>query len=255
METLKAPAASRGTVALLFHRVADQPDAFETVTRDFFERCLQMISRRSMIGVALDRVAVSPLPAVALTFDDGWESDYTAVVPLLVRYGMTGTFFVTVGHLDQPGFVTVSWVREMADLGMEIGSHAVSHRYLTRLDGDDVRHELSASKRRLEDLLGKRVSSFAIPGGEYNGDIVNAAFQAGYARLATSVPGVNRVGAVVLKRCSIHSRTSIAEAERIVGRSFSSMARLRFSHMMRSAVKTAIGIENYARLRGYVLRR
>ena len=57
-------------------------------------------------------------------------------------------------------------VRAMADAGMQIGAHTVSHPILARLNDADARGEIAQSKSDLETLLGRRVTLFAYPNGK-----------------------------------------------------------------------------------------
>ena len=57
-------------------------------------------------------------------------------------------------------------VRAMADAGMQIGAHTVSHPILARLTDADARREITQSKIDLEALLGRRVTLFAYPNGK-----------------------------------------------------------------------------------------
>jgi peptidoglycan/xylan/chitin deacetylase (PgdA/CDA1 family) len=79
-------------------------------------------------------------------------------------------------------------VKEMSAAGIEFGSHSVTHPVLSRVGPEQLAHELAASKRRIEEAIGKRVDTFAYPvGGEgaYNDTVLAAVRDAGY-RLAVS---------------------------------------------------------------------
>ena len=62
-------------------------------------------------------------------------------------------------------FLTWAQVKELANAGVEIGSHTVNHPILTTLDADGVRLELAESKRRIETELGQDCYAFAYPNG------------------------------------------------------------------------------------------
>jgi len=51
---------------------------------------------------------------------------------------------------------------------VEIGAHTLTHPVLSTLPLDQQQHEIGGSKRRLEALTGKRVTSFAYPYGKKN---------------------------------------------------------------------------------------
>jgi peptidoglycan/xylan/chitin deacetylase (PgdA/CDA1 family) len=49
---------------------------------------------------------------------------------------------------------------------VEIGAHTMTHPVLADLAPDQQQHEIGGSKRRLEALTGKKISSFAYPYGK-----------------------------------------------------------------------------------------
>ncbi len=53
-----------------------------------------------------------PRGSVAVTFDDGYRDALTAAAPLLARYGIPATFFVTVSFADRGG---LPWWERVAD--------------------------------------------------------------------------------------------------------------------------------------------
>ena len=55
---------------------------------------------------------------IRLTFDDGNESDFTIAMPALVERGLTAGFFITTDLLDQPGYLSRSQVRALANAGI-----------------------------------------------------------------------------------------------------------------------------------------
>jgi hypothetical protein len=115
---------------------------------------------------------------VCITFDDGYEDNYGVVLPLLQRHGLSATFFLCTGFVDgrcgipgryraYAGLRAMDWrqVRALAAAGMEIGAHTDTHPVLARLPPAQQDHEMLASKRRIEDELGRAVTSFALPYG------------------------------------------------------------------------------------------
>ena len=76
----------------------------------------------------------------------------------------------------------------LADDGVEIGSHTVSHPRLTRLGDDELRAELLMSRERLEDELGRRCPFLAYPYGDEDSRVHRAAKAAGYDG-AYALPG------------------------------------------------------------------
>jgi len=84
-------------------------------------------------------------------------------------------------------------VRKVAEAGMEIGAHTVSHPILTRIDRMAAKREIEESKRRLQQVTGVKVSTFAYPNGrpgkDYGREHVEIVRDAGYASAVTTAWG------------------------------------------------------------------
>ena len=138
--------------------------------------------------------------AVAIVFDDAFESVRDNALPVLERYGLTATIAVPAGLMGK----SLNWatgidcedngeiVLDEEDIarinrrGYEIISHAVSHRNLTKIDRAELKTELRESKRILEQTLGHEVDGITYPYGAYNEIVCEAAAKAGY-RIGFSV--------------------------------------------------------------------
>src|SRR5580700_10733796 len=48
--------------------------------------------------------------------------------------GIAATFYITIGFLGRPGYMVPKQVRELGDLEFDIGSHSLTHSYLSNLD-------------------------------------------------------------------------------------------------------------------------
>lgn len=119
----------------------------------------------------------SPL-IVTTSWDDGHPLDLR-MTELLNEFGMKGTFYVTFNHPKKPE-ITPSEIRELAGAGMEVGSHTLSHRLLTRIPREEIFFELDESKRRLDDLLGEPIRSISYPLGYTSPEVIAAWRRAGY---------------------------------------------------------------------------
>lgn len=145
--------------------------------------------------------------AVALTFDDGLEDNYTAAMPVLLEAGVKATFFIPTGlvagdrqaigrHQAESGygggFLTPDQLREMRRKGMELGTHSHRHCALARLSETEAWSELTESKRVLEQIIGEPVTSMAYPFGarhlHYSQQVCELAQQAGYLSAARVLP-------------------------------------------------------------------
>jgi peptidoglycan/xylan/chitin deacetylase (PgdA/CDA1 family) len=81
---------------------------------------------------------------------------------------------------------------------VEIGAHTETHCSLAALPAADQRHEVAASKARLEQLLGLPVTSFAYPYGghdDYTVETARIVKEAGFACACANHPGLVAPGA------------------------------------------------------------
>jgi peptidoglycan/xylan/chitin deacetylase (PgdA/CDA1 family) len=135
---------------------------------------------------------------VVLTFDDAYKTFYEIALPILRQYGFSATVFAVTGEVggvsrwdSGPQAALMSWseLRELHQIGIEVGSHTVSHPRLTDLSLAAIRHEVKESRATLEDQLGVAANSFAYPFGMYNRLIERTIQDAGYETACSIVRG------------------------------------------------------------------
>ncbi len=193
--------------------------------------------------------------AVALTFDDGYETDLTVAAPRLRERGFGATFYVVTGFVGRPGFLTGLQLRELAELGFEVGCHSMSHPYLTDLDDRQLRVEVVEAKDRLEQLTGRPVAHFSCPGGRWDDRVVRLAREAGYASVATSRVGANTPATdrFALARVAVQRGMGLADFAAVCrGRHF---WRRRLKEGALGWAKRLAGNALYEKLRAAALRR
>ena len=135
--------------------------------------------------------AVLPAKPVIISFDDDWEGQYTYALPLLKEYGFTATFYIWVVVVGMKHHMTWDDVKALDAAGMQIGCHSLTHPYLQRIRSDDtLRREILVSKQRIEEHIGKPVTSFAYPFGQYNERVVSFVKEAGFTSARSTWPGV-----------------------------------------------------------------
>ena len=116
----------------------------------------------------LRRGAPFPERSFVITFDDGYQSVYDEAFPILQRYGMSATVFLTVGNKRAhpagrlpaiEGRSMLSWpeIREMQRAGIEFGAHTLTHPDLTRLTRERVEAEVCESKAVIESAQSREL--------------------------------------------------------------------------------------------------
>jgi peptidoglycan/xylan/chitin deacetylase (PgdA/CDA1 family) len=187
-----------GPLVLCYHAVSETWEHPLSVRPTSFERQLRSLVRRGFRGVSASDVLSANGRALHVTFDDAYKSVANAI-PVLERLGVPATVFASAAFADtgQPFDVpelaaqaaahpeelaTMNWedLRALAERGVEIGSHTVSHPHLPRLSDGEIDRELQDSRARIEDELGRPCRFLAYPFGEHNARVRAGAERAGY---------------------------------------------------------------------------
>ncbi len=176
---------TENTKVLLYHLVSDEtygPNEYLFVRVSDFESQLAAIKRLGYETVFADELSQTRgKKCVVLTFDDGYEDNFTNVLPLLEKYDMKATVFLISDMIGTEGHLSEDQIREMAASGrIHFGSHTKSHRKLYELEADEMELELVQSRRRIEELTGMKVSALAYPNGVCDAAAELAAAENGY---------------------------------------------------------------------------
>jgi peptidoglycan/xylan/chitin deacetylase (PgdA/CDA1 family) len=205
-----------GVRVLTYHRFGDDPRAPFTVSAASFERQMAALAGSgtavSLNDVRAFLVGTRDLPrnATLVTIDDGDPSVLRIAAPILQKHGVPAVAFVLGGTPAGFSVMTPSQLRALADAGVDIESHSVSHASLARLSSADMRREAVESRQRIEDMIGRPVTAFAYPFGtrrDYSDDAANALREAGYTLAFTSQHGPVRRGmdSLMLPRVKVES--------------------------------------------------
>jgi peptidoglycan/xylan/chitin deacetylase (PgdA/CDA1 family) len=222
----RLPSRSLAVPILMYHRVAPAQSSLPPITRRLtvdpaeFTREMEWLSSHGFRAItqrelfdALMHRRTLPRKPVVITFDDGYRNVLTHAAPVLARLSMPAIAYVISGRLTGggPSFLTCPELRRLEQLGVEIGSHTVSHRDLRTLSAAELEYELLASRRRLERCLAHPVQWFAYPYGGFDERVVEQVRRAGYVLAATTVGGTDQRAArpLELRRFSILDSTGV----------------------------------------------
>jgi len=191
---------------------------------------------------------------VALTFDDGCETDLISAAPILKENGFGATLYVTAGFVGKRGYLSPIQLRELRDSGFEIGCHSMTHAYLDDVDAAGLHREVIDAGEKIEQLLGEKVAHFSCPGGRYDQRTVDLAMKARYRSLATSRVHINspEVNPYCLGRVPVLRRTDQGLFKRVcLGKALWWMC---LSESARGAAKNVLGNAVYDEVRRLLLR-
>lgn len=181
----------------MYHSVEpyQQDPYLVTVSPSRFEQQLDWLSARGLRGVSVrelleaqrsagSRSAGSrpgpprgqPRNLVGLTFDDGYADFLYYALPALQRRGFGATVFAIAGWLggenswDAEGprkaLMTAGQLRQVAEAGIEIGSHGLTHVSLPSVADAALADETERSRRMLQEITGQEVAGFCYPYGD-----------------------------------------------------------------------------------------
>ena len=244
--------APRAPLILMYHHITPAPSGAKIkgmyVSPRQFDWQLGWLKRRGYQFITFadlltpDHEARSHPHRVIITLDDGYLNNYTHAFPILKKHDARAVIYPIQNDLGRtavcwPGateqtpadMMTVQQLREMAEAGIEFGSHLLNHKRLTEMTPAEQVEELEQSMLGLEKLLGTPALSIAYPYGAYDEDVLARASTAGYRFGVTTEPGINTsstdplmLNRFTAKGCKLHHplkfRRMIRAAERALNR-------------------------------------
>ncbi len=183
---------------LVYHGIRKTKETESKALKDFnvspesFEQQLAYITATGYTPLTVHDLVVRqkegtiPEKPILITFDDGWKNQYTYALPLLEKYHVPATFYIFPDAINDPKFMTWDDIFKIDRAGMEIACHSVTHPMLTKLDSVQAFKEMQQCRVIMEKQLGKPITDFAYPYGDYNHNIVTLIQDAGYDTGRTS---------------------------------------------------------------------
>ena len=185
---------------VMYHHVDDvehkmaptvHPDTFSAQMAYLKERHFNVISLNELVKSLRDGEKLSR-NSVVITFDDGYDNNYTKAFPILKKYDFPATLFVSSDYVGQEGYVTIDQLQEMRGHKIVIGSHTRHHAYLPDLSAEEQRDEIMQSKAILEEKLDGAVQYFSYPVGGFSDSIKTFVKDAGYQAAVTTNRGFDK---------------------------------------------------------------
>lgn len=160
--------------------------------------------------VSVEQLNRSAKRSISITIDDGYKDTLLASEEL-TKLQIPFTIYMVVSELDRPGFLTKQDLRSLHNNPFcTIGSHTMTHPYLTRICESDMLYEVLDSKKELENILGDPVEHFSFPYGDRNRKITDFV-RKNYKFVATSSIGHNEHTHKPLNRIEITKYDSFGD--------------------------------------------
>jgi peptidoglycan/xylan/chitin deacetylase (PgdA/CDA1 family) len=172
---------------LVYHYIEIVTDTRDTIRKSLsimpsiFEQQLQILQQNEYTPISLNDLINYyhnkqnlPQKPIILTFDDGYEDFYTDAYPILQKYQIPATIYITTGFIDYThNYLTKDQLLEISKSKLiEIGAHGVDHYNLHFSNSLIVKNEIINSKQILEKLLNRPITHFAYPYGGYSDDAI-----------------------------------------------------------------------------------
>ncbi len=185
---------------LCYHRVCPRTDpefnfASLSVTPENFAAQMGLLKKLRYNPVSLQNLSAClndqknlPPRSVAITFDDGYEDNYTYAFPILKKYGFPSTIFLVTDHIKgknvwdsgKTALLNREQIEEMQLGGVNFGSHTANHVDLSKEKEESARRELKKSYDALVEITQRTDIPFCYPYTRYTDDAKRWVKEAGY---------------------------------------------------------------------------
>jgi peptidoglycan/xylan/chitin deacetylase (PgdA/CDA1 family) len=187
---------------LMYHVVAAPPPGAPFpglyVAPDLFAAQMHALEQAGWHGVTLDQMEAYwtrgvPLPKgkpIVVTFDNGYQSQYTKAFPVLRAMGWAADENLQLTGLppSQGGFVP-GQVKSLVAAGWELDTQGFSHADLVKLSPSALHYQVAVARTVMQKTYGVPVNWFCYPSGHYDAAVVAEVKAAGYVGSTTVVPG------------------------------------------------------------------
>ena len=198
---------------LMYHSISDRdPSNSLLVSPSEFENEMAWLHDNGFTSLSLDELYYSlttgnvPAKPVVITFDDGYDDNYTNAYPILKKYGLIGNFFVITDYIGtKPGFMNIDMLKEMYSNGMIIESHTSNHQELKNISDDAKISSIKNAQNFLKENLNIDSKFICYPVGRYDESTKNIVSSLGIKLAVTTEPGLANInqGLTSLKRVRI----------------------------------------------------
>ncbi|HEX4564943.1 MAG TPA: polysaccharide deacetylase family protein [Solirubrobacteraceae bacterium] len=196
------PPRSTPVPILMYHVIAAPPPGAPFpglyVTPSEFAEQMHALSAAGWRATTLDRLAaywrgsrrLGAGKPIVLTFDNGYQSQYTQAFPVLRSLGWVADENIQLSGLPpSQGGLGEREVREMVAAGWELDTQGFSHADLVALGPEQLHYQVAVARETLRRRYHVAVNWFCYPSGHYDATVIAAVRSAGYVGSTTVIPG------------------------------------------------------------------
>jgi peptidoglycan/xylan/chitin deacetylase (PgdA/CDA1 family) len=127
---------------------------------------------------------------IVLSFDNGYQSQYTQAMPVLRRLGWVGDENIQLTGLPpSQGGLGDDEIRGLIKAGWELDTQGISHADLIALSATELREQVAGARKTIQRRFHVPVNWFCYPSGHYDASVIAEVKTAGYVGSTTVVPG------------------------------------------------------------------
>jgi peptidoglycan/xylan/chitin deacetylase (PgdA/CDA1 family) len=200
--TPSGPPGQRPIPILMYHVIAPPPATAPYpglyVQPGEFADQMRALKQAGWHAVTLDQAQAywqrgAPLGAgkpIVLSFDNGYRSQYTQALPVLRSLGWVGDENIQLTGLPpSQGGLSEEQVKGLVAAGWELDTQGYNHADLITLGPAELRYQVAATRKTLQQRYGVPVNWFCYPSGHYDATVIAAVKAAGFVGSTTVVPG------------------------------------------------------------------
>jgi peptidoglycan/xylan/chitin deacetylase (PgdA/CDA1 family) len=159
---------------------------FETHMQYLNDRGYTSITAEELVAAVTNHTSLPGKPIV-VSIDDGYSDIYNYAFPIIKKYNIKTSLFISTGLLGNSGYMTWENLREMVGSGLvSIYNHTWSHYSLGRGDSSKIAYEIDTAQSQFEEYLGRKPTIFAYPYGITSQAAVDVLKKSGFAGAFTT---------------------------------------------------------------------
>jgi peptidoglycan/xylan/chitin deacetylase (PgdA/CDA1 family) len=195
--------AGAAPVPILMYHVINPPPASAKfpglyVTREELNAQVQALARAGFHAITMDQMLAAwqqrvslPSRPIVLSFDNGYQSQYTNALPVLRSVGWVGVENIQLTGLPpSQGGMSEAQVRGLVSAGWELDTQGFSHADLIALTPAELHYQVAIARKEVQRRYHVVADWFCYPSGHYNATVIAEVKAAGFVGSTTVVPGL-----------------------------------------------------------------